>query len=114
EARMRAKSQLVLRFSLSSDTAAKAKQQLAEKYDCVLSSWSESADAKTDGRVFVVAYCQRSRLYTIVKFLKSSGAAGIIVDRGEFIFEGASPAFGSFRQMLKSRGAAAAKTAEAH
>jgi ATP phosphoribosyltransferase len=101
EARIRAKSQLVLRFSVSSKTAAKAKQQLADKYGCVLSSWNENADSAAGGRMFVVAYCQRSRLYSVVKFLKSSGATGIIVDRGEFIFEGSSPAFEAFGQTLK-------------
>ncbi len=107
EARIRATSQLVLRFSISAKTAAKAKQQLTENYGCVLSSWSESADTKADGRMFVVAYCQRTKLYGVVRFLKSSGAAGIIVDRGEFIFEGPSTALQSFRQMLKGRDSSA-------
>lgn len=114
EARMRAKSQLVLRFSLASKSAAKAQQQLTEKYGCVLSAWSEGTDPKAEGRTFAVAYCQRSRLYAVVRFLKSSGATGIIVDRGEFIFEGASPAFDSFKQILKGCDAAMVKAAEAH
>jgi hypothetical protein len=97
----------VLRFSISSKTAAKAKRQLSEKYGCVLSSWGESGDPPSDERIFVVAYCHRSKLYGVVKFLKASGAAGIIVDRGEFIFEGASAAFDAFKQMLKGRDAAA-------
>jgi ATP phosphoribosyltransferase len=105
EARIRATSQLVLRFSISSKTAEKAKRQLSEKYGCVLSSWGEGED--TDERMFVVAYCHRSKLYGVVKFLKAAGAAGIIVDRGEFIFEGASPAFDAFKQMLKGRDAVA-------
>jgi ATP phosphoribosyltransferase len=102
EARIRATSQLVLRFSLPSKTASRKKQQLSEEYGCVMTSWSGSADsASTDERTFVVAFCQRAKLYSIVKFLKSSGAAGIIVDRGEFIFEGSSPAFDAFKQVLK-------------
>lgn len=112
EARIRATSQLVLRFSISSKTGAKTKRQLSEKYGCVLSSWGESEDQPSDERMFVVAYCHRSKLYGVVKFLKSSGASGIIVDRGEFIFEGSSPAFESFKQMLRGR-AAAAKVATA-
>jgi ATP phosphoribosyltransferase len=111
EARIRATSQLILRFSIESKTAAKARQQLIEKFGCVLSSWGESADGSSGERMFVVAYCQRSKLYGVVKFLKSSGASGIIVDRGEFIFEGSSPAFDAFRQKLKVRGDAAAKPA---
>jgi len=105
EARIRATSQLVLRFSIAKKAAAKAKRQLIEKYGCVLSSWGEGED--TDERLFVVAYCHRSKLYGVVKFLKASGAAGIIVDRGEFIFEGTSAAFDAFKRMLKGRDAAA-------
>ena len=104
EARMRATSQLVLRFSLPSKSAAKAQQQLAERYGCVLSSWSEGAGpAAAEGRSFVVAYCGRAKFYSVVKFLKSAGAAGIIVDRGEFIFVESSPAFDAFKRMLKGR-----------
>jgi hypothetical protein len=55
----------------------------------------------------VAAYCQRSKLYGVVKFLKSSGAAGIIVNRGEFIFEGSSPAFETFKLALKGHQTAA-------
>lgn len=107
EARIRATSQLVLRFSIPAKMASKAKQQLIEKHGCVLSSWNETADSTANGRVFVVAYCPRAKLYSVVKFLKSSGAAGIIVDRGEFIFEGSSPAFDTLAQVLKGRNVAA-------
>jgi len=104
EARMRATSKLVLRFSLPAGTAPMRKQELTGKYGCVLSSWDSSADsAPGDGRTFVVAYCDRSKLYGVVKFLKASGAAGIIVDRGEFIFEGSSAAFEAFRKILRQR-----------
>lgn len=103
EARIRATSQLILRFSIASTTAGTAKQQLVEKFGCVFSAWSESADPASSGCVSAVAYCQRKKLYGIAKFLKSAGAAGIIVDRGEFIFEGSSPAFDSFKQILKGR-----------
>jgi ATP phosphoribosyltransferase len=114
EARIRATSQLVLRFSIPVKTAPKAKQQLMEKYGCVLSSWNET-DSAADGRVFVVAYCPRASLYAVVKFIKSSGAAGIIVERGEFIFEGSSTAFDTFKQVLKGRHAPAkAKAATDH
>lgn len=113
EARIRATSQLVLRFSLPAKTASKAKQQLIEKYGCVLSLWNETADSTAHGRIFVVAYCPRAKLYGVVKFLKSSGAAGIIVDRGEFIFAGSSPAFDTFKQALKGRHAAAKAKAAA-
>ena len=114
EARIRATSQLVLRFSVPSETASTIRQQLTGKHGCILSSWDGSADSTpTDGRAFIVAYCQRAKLYSVVKFLKSSGAAGIIVDRGEFIFEGSSQAFDTFKQVLKRRDAVANTTAEA-
>jgi ATP phosphoribosyltransferase len=103
EARIRATSQLVLRFSLPAKAAPKVKQQLVSKYGCMLSSWNESGGTLTGARVFVGAYGQRETLYSVVKYLKSSGAAGIIVDRGEFIFEGPSPAFEAFKTMLKGR-----------
>ncbi len=110
EARIRATSQLVLRFSIPLKNAAERKQQLGEKFGCTLSSWNESADtAAREARSFVVAYCQRAKLYSVVKYLKSSGAAGIIVDRGEFIFAGKSPAFESFKKMLKEPPAARVK-----
>jgi ATP phosphoribosyltransferase len=108
EARIRATSQLVLRFSIPNKASASAKQQLTEKYGCVLSAWSDgAASPSAASRTLVVAYCQRAKLYGVVKFLKSSGAAGIIVDRGEFIFEGSSPAFETFKQALKGHEAAA-------
>jgi ATP phosphoribosyltransferase len=108
EARIRATSQLILRFSIPAKTASKGKQQLTEKYGCILSSWDEAASStKADGRTFVAASCPRAKLYSVVKFLKSSGAAEIIVDRGEFIFAGSSPAFDAFRHMLKGRNGAA-------
>jgi ATP phosphoribosyltransferase len=103
EARLRATAQLVLRFSLPAKTAPKVKQQLIGKHGCVLSSWNQGGEAQTAARVFVVAYCQRAKLYGVVTFLKSSGAAEIIVDRGEFIFERSSPSFETFKKMLKSR-----------
>jgi ATP phosphoribosyltransferase len=110
EARIRATSQLVLRFSLPSGTAATVKRQLTEKFGCVLiSGQGNAAAAPRDGQSFVHAYCKRARLYAVVKFLKASGAAGIVVDRGEFIFEESSPAFDGFRRVLK-RGAGATKS----
>jgi ATP phosphoribosyltransferase len=113
ESRMRATGRLILRFSIPAE-AASVKKQLSEKYGCVLSAWSESS-AKSDGRASVVAYCQRTKLYSVVKFLKSSGASGIIAERGEFIFEGPSPAFDTFKRALKGRdGAARAKVATDH
>jgi ATP phosphoribosyltransferase len=107
EARIRATSQLVLRFSIPTRSAVKAKQQLIEKYGCALSAWNQSDALSADGRTFIVAYCQRAKLYSVVKFLKQSGVEGIIVDRGEFIFEGRSPAFDAFKQALPGRDAAA-------
>jgi len=59
-----------------------------------------------------VIYCERSKLYKVVKFLKSSGAAGIVVERGEFIFEGSSQAFAAFKQALKGRSAKTGAVAE--
>ena len=98
----------MLRFSIPNKASAEAKQQLTEKYGCVLSTWSDgAASPSAASRTIVVAYCQRAKLYSVVKFLKSSGAAGIIVDRGEFIFEGSSPAFETFKQALKGHDAAA-------
>jgi len=108
EARIRATSQLVLRFSLPAKASASAKQQLAEKFGCVLNAWSDgSSSPSAAGRTIIVAYCRRSKLYGVIKFLKASGAAGIIVDRGEFIFEESSPAFEAFKKALKSHEAAA-------
>jgi ATP phosphoribosyltransferase len=107
EARIRATSQLVLRFSLPAKSAAKNKRQLAEKFGCVVSSWPDAPDASDQGRAFVVAYCRRAQLYDVVKFLKSCDAASILVDRGEFIFENFSPAFEAFRKMLKRPAAGA-------
>jgi ATP phosphoribosyltransferase len=103
EARMRATGRLILRFSIPSESAS-IKGQLAEKYGCVLSAWNESpGSVKHDGRVSAVAHCQRTKLYGVVKFLKSCGASGIIVERGEFIFESSSAAFDAFKQALKGR-----------
>jgi len=107
EARLRAISQLVLRFSLPSETAFLRKGQLVQEYGCVMSSSDGIDSTPDDGRSFVVTYCQRAKLYSVVKFLKASGAAGIIVDRGEFIFEESSPAFESFKQALKGHQTAA-------
>ncbi len=108
EARLRATSRLMLRFSMPSKTAAKRQQELTKNYGCVLSSWNGNGNSKaSDERTFIVASCERSQLYAVVKFLKSSGATGILVDRGEFIFEGASPALLAFNDVL-ARGDAAA------
>lgn len=104
EARMRATSQLVLRFSIPAKAGSKAMQQLAEKFGCAASVWNETAHAANADRCFVVAYCPRAKLYGAVKFLKSAGAAGIIVDRGEFIFEESSAAFVNFKLGLKGAG----------
>ncbi len=114
EARIRATSQLVLRFSIPVKAAVKTKRELSEKFGCVLSSWNESAEMAAGERAFVVAYCRRTQLYSAVKFLKSSGADAIIVDRGEFIFEGSSPAFEAFRRTLKGRNDAAKSKAAAN
>jgi hypothetical protein len=80
----------------------------------VVSSWSEAPGAPDQGRAFMVAYCQRAKLYAAVKFLKSCDAASILVDRGEFIFEGASPAFETFRKMLKHPRGAEPRAAPDH
>jgi ATP phosphoribosyltransferase len=102
EARIRATSQLVLRFSVPAKSAPRMKRQLGEKYGCVVSSWSGGVDPASDeGRSLIIAFCQRAGLYDVVQFVKSSGAAGIIVDRGEFIFEGSSPALEAFKKRLK-------------
>jgi ATP phosphoribosyltransferase len=109
EARMRATGRLILRFSVPSDTAS-VKKQLTEKYGCVLNSWNDGrSSAKSDGLTSFVAYCERAKLYSIVRFLKSASATGIIVERAEFIFEGSSPAFEAFKRALKIRDGAAAK-----
>jgi len=103
EARRRATSQLVLRFAVPSKAAAVVGRQLTMDYKCalLLPSGSEEASATSDGRVAVEALCARTRLYGVVKFLQSSGASGIVVDRGEFIFERASPAFEAFNKLVK-------------
>jgi ATP phosphoribosyltransferase len=114
EARMRATSRLLLRFSVPAEKAPAVRQQLTGRYGCVLSSWSASvapaAGTAPEVRDFAVALCPQVKLYGAVKFLKSSGAAGIIVDRGQFIFEGSSPAFAKFKQVLKRRDGAATST----
>ncbi len=110
EARIRATSRLVLRFSLPSKSAAKSKQQLVEKYGCVPSFWNDSAETP-DARAFLVTYCPRAKLYDVVKFLKAAGATEIIVDRGEFIFAGSSAAFETFKTVLKGRPATASARA---
>jgi ATP phosphoribosyltransferase len=105
EARMRATSTLVLRFSVPSERANEIRQQLTGQYECTLSSWGASSESKieprSDGHDFVVALCGRARLYGIIRFLRSCGATEIIVDRGEFIFGGSSPAFERFRQIIR-------------
>jgi ATP phosphoribosyltransferase len=104
EARMRATGLLILRFSLPSESAYLRKKQLVEEYRCDLSSLYGDADlTPDDGRTLVVAYCQRSQLFRVAQFLKLSGAAGILVERGEFIFEESSSAFDGFKQSLKGR-----------
>jgi ATP phosphoribosyltransferase len=105
EARMRAVSKLILRFSVPSEKANSVRQQLTGKFDCNIISWRTGPDStigpQSGGRDFVTASCGRTRLYGVVKFLKSCGAAEVIVDRSEFIFEESSPALKTFRQMVK-------------
>jgi ATP phosphoribosyltransferase len=114
EARMRGASRLVLRFSVPSEAGQLVRQHLKVKYDCIIPSWDENANpAPTDTRASVVALCSRQKLYGVVKFLKSKGAAEIVVDRGEFIFEGSSQAFDKFKQILRHRDAAAGTRSEA-
>jgi ATP phosphoribosyltransferase len=114
EARRRAGSQLVLRFTLPARKASAMRGQLTQKFGCVMSSLIGGTESKPgDGGVFVEALCPRAKLYGVVKFLKSSGAGEIVVDRGEFIFEGASLAFDAFRQVLKRPDAVAKKKAAA-
>lgn len=105
EARMRARSTLVMRFSVPSQTSAQVKQHLAARYECTLSSWRESAEASAaagaEQRDFLIALCARKKLYNVVRYLKSAGASEVIVDRGEFIFQGSSPVFSAFKHILK-------------
>jgi ATP phosphoribosyltransferase len=118
EARMRATSTLVFRFSVPSERGNYVRQQLTGKYACTISSWqstSEPTTAESDGRDLVVALCRRPSLYNVVSFLKASGAAEVIVDRGDFIFDGSSQALDRFRQMVRRRDSAtSAKTAIDH
>jgi ATP phosphoribosyltransferase len=114
EARMRGTSRLVLRFSVPAEMGQFVRQKLKESYACIMPSWDENAaSTPIDGRAAVVALCSRQKLYSVVKFLKSEGAAEIVVDRGEFIFEGSSQAFDKFKQILKHRDAAAGTSAAA-
>jgi ATP phosphoribosyltransferase len=114
EARMRGASRLVLRFSVPAEMAQLVRQKLKVSYACITPSWDEnSASTPVDGRAAIVALCSRQKLYNVVKFLKSKGAAEIVVDRGEFIFEGSSQAFDKFKQILKHRDAAAGTSAAA-
>lgn len=115
EARLRATSKLVLRFSVPSDKTNSVRTRLEADYQCSLSSWSAHGDAasvpQNQGLDFIVALCARAKLYAAVKFLKSSGASGVIVDRGEFVFEEGSQVVEDFRQRLKVQNAAAAREA---
>jgi ATP phosphoribosyltransferase len=114
EARMRGASRLVLRFSVPAEMAQLVRQKLKVSYACITPSWDENAaSTPIDGRAAIVALCSRQKLYNVVKFLKSKGAAEIVVDRGEFIFEGSSQAFDKFKQILKHRDAAAGTSAAA-
>jgi ATP phosphoribosyltransferase len=114
EARMRGASRLVLRFSVPAEMAQFVRQKLKVNYACITPSWDENAaSTPVDGRAAIVALCSRQKLYNVVKFLKSKGAAEIVVDRGEFIFEGSSQAFDKFKQILKHRDATAGTTAAA-
>jgi ATP phosphoribosyltransferase len=114
EARMRGASRLVLRFSVPAEMAQLVRQKLKVSYACITPSWDENAaSTPVDGRAAIVALCSRQKLYNVVKFLKSKGAAEIVVDRGEFIFEGSSQAFDKFKQILKHRDAAAGTSAAA-
>jgi ATP phosphoribosyltransferase len=114
EARMRAASRLVLHFSVPAEMGQIVRQKLKVSYACIMPSWDENAaSTANDGRVAIVALCSRQKLYNVVKFLKSKDAAEIVVDRGEFIFEGSSQAFGKFKQILKHRDAAAGTSAAA-
>jgi ATP phosphoribosyltransferase len=114
EARMRGASRLVLRFSVPAEMAQLVRQKLKVSYACITPSWDENAGSTpVDGRAAIVALCSRQKLYNVVKFLKSKGAAEIVVDRGEFIFEGSSQAFDKFKQILKHRDAAAGTSAAA-
>src|ERR1700683_5186483 len=114
EARKRATSQLVLRFSVPPRKVAATRRELTETYNCVPISWGGSAGSSAaEGYGFDEALCPRTRLYDVVKYLKSQGAAAIVFDRGEFIFERSSPAFEKFSQMLDGRGVAAASKSAA-
>jgi ATP phosphoribosyltransferase len=107
EARIRATSQLLLRFAIGLEAAPGVESQLTGKYGCILSSASAVGASTPDGRAFVVVLCSKARLHGVVKFLKSVGAGGIAVDRAEFIFEGPTQTFDKFRQTLKRSGAIA-------
>ena len=77
EARIRATSRLVLRFSIPNKASANAQQQLTEKYGCVLSSWGDgAASPSAAGRTIVAAYCQRSKLYGVGKIPQIVGRSG--------------------------------------
>jgi ATP phosphoribosyltransferase len=105
EARTRATSKLVLRFSIPSKKSSYVRTELTTRYECSLTSWSATSESVIVPRGgtfdFVVALCTRTKLYAAVKFLKSSGAAEIIVDRSEFVFEETSQALERFRQLIR-------------
>lgn len=117
EARTRATSKLVLRFSIPSEKSSYARTQLTTVYDCSLTSWSANSESVVASRGnafdFVVALCARAKLYAAVKFLKSSGATEIIVDRSEFVFEETSQAIDGFRQLMKRQDTGGKLKAEA-
>ena len=104
EARIRATSQLLLRFAIGLEAVPAIESQLTGKLGCTLSSASAVGGSAPDGRASVVVLCAKARLYGAIKFLKSAGASGIAVDRAEFIFEGATQTIDKFRQTLKRSG----------
>jgi ATP phosphoribosyltransferase len=114
EARMRASSHLILRFSLPREAAVHKKLELKERYGCVLSTSGAAEDsAPGTERAFLAAICERKKLYAIAQFLRSAGATEIVAERGEFIFAGSSPAFEGFRQTLQGGAAVPGREAAA-
>jgi ATP phosphoribosyltransferase len=106
EAKIRASSTLVLRFSIPSEGAKRVLNRLSRQF--AISSWPAAisraamATHESEDRLFLVALCERTKIYAAAKLAKELGASDVIVDRSEFIFEGVSPSFGGFKRALVS------------
>jgi ATP phosphoribosyltransferase len=105
EARMRAKDTMVIRFAVPHESGSQTLRTLVTKHSCTVNSLRTQED-QSEKRDHAVALCSPAKVNAAAHFLRSAGAGEIIVDRSEFIYQGASAAFDAFREVLKRRDAA--------